>query len=106
MLDAVENILSEAEKGRDAFDGERLIQTWIVHHLQIIGEAAGRIDDSFRRAHPEIPWARMAAMRNILVHEYFGVDLNEIWLAVERDIPPLKEQLQSLIRGVDSELAE
>ena len=97
IIEAIERIEQYASQGYAAFNNQELIQIWVVHHLQIIGEAAGNLSDSFRQQHPEIPWAQIFAMRNILVHEYFGVDLNEIWQVVERDLPALKLQIQSLL---------
>lgn len=61
----------------------------MVHHIQIIGEAARKLSDSMRNTHPEIPWPQIITMRNVLVHDYFGLDLQEVWMAVERDIPDL-----------------
>ena len=87
MLEAIELIERYAAKGRRAFEDDELIQTWFVHHLQIIGEAAARLGHDFHDAHPGIPWAEIVAMRNILVHDYFGIDPKEIWPAVERDLP-------------------
>lgn len=98
MLEAIERIQRHASKGRGSFDRDELIQTWVVHHLQIIGEAAARLSASFRDAHPSIPWARVIAMRNVLVHDYFGIDLEEVWQVVERDLPPLERELR-LIAG-------
>jgi uncharacterized protein with HEPN domain len=68
-----------------------------VHHLQIIGEAAAGLGARFHGAHPELPWPQIVALRNILVHEYFGVDLEEVWATVERDLPSLKAQVQALL---------
>jgi uncharacterized protein with HEPN domain len=68
-----------------------------VHHLQVIGEAAANISDEFTKAHPEIPWPKIIGMRNILVHHYFGIDLNVVWSAVEDDLPPLEANLRKTV---------
>jgi len=96
MLEAIEHIERYAIRGRQAFEDNELTQTWIVHHLQIIGEAAARLDRSFHDAYPDIPWAAIVAMRNILVHDYFGLDVEQVWSAVEQDLPRLKIALQAL----------
>jgi uncharacterized protein with HEPN domain len=80
-------------------DADELVQVWTVHHLQIIGEAARALSPAYRQAHPEVPWARIIAMRNILVHDYFAVDLEEVWSAVEQDLPVLKRQVMALLQG-------
>ena len=97
ILDAISHVERYARRGRDSFDRDELIQTWIVHHLQIIGEAAAGLGSDFHNAHSEVPWPQIVALRNILVHEYFGVDLEEVWATVERDLPALKVQVQALL---------
>ena len=99
ILDAIAGIERYAARGRNAFDQDELIQVWIVHHLQIIGEAAGQLGRDFHDAHPKVPWPQIVAMRNILVHEYFGVDLGEVWNAVERDLPAFKRAIEGLLEG-------
>jgi len=96
MLEAIENLQRYTDKGREAFDGDELIQTWVVHHLEIIGEAASRLGTGFRAEHLEVPWSQIIAMRNILAHEYFGIDLDEVWQVVERDLPELKQKLKAI----------
>jgi uncharacterized protein with HEPN domain len=73
--------------GRQRFESEEMLQVWVVHHLQIIGEAARSISQVLRVAHPEMPWTNVIAMRNLLVHEYFGVDLEEVWSTAVNDLP-------------------
>jgi uncharacterized protein with HEPN domain len=92
ILQAVANIQRHAAAGRRAFAENELIQVWVVHHLQIIGEAAAQLGVTFQNAHREIPWPQIVAMRNVLVHEYFGIDLEEVWKTVEGDLPRLRRQ--------------
>jgi len=96
MLDAIERIERYALKGRDAFVNDELIQTWIIHHLQIIGEAASKLDQGFRDSNSEVPWPQIVAMRNVIAHEYFGIDLDEVWQVIEKDLPELKEKLNGI----------
>jgi len=97
ILDAVANIERYSVRGREVFEQDELVRTWVLYHLQIIGEAAAQLGKAFHAAHPEVPWAQIVAMRNVLVHAYFGVDLNEVWKTVERDLPILKQQVEALI---------
>ena len=97
ILEAIERIEKYASGGRESFDRDELVQTWVLHHLQIIGEAVRGLSDEIRSAHPEIPWAQIAAMRNILVHDYFGIDLEEVWTAVVRDLPQLKAKIAAAL---------
>jgi uncharacterized protein with HEPN domain len=97
ILDAITRIERYAARARDAFDQDELIQVRIVHHLQIIGEAAAQLGRKIRDAHPAVPWLQIVAMRNILVHEYFGVDLRGVWNAVERHLPSFKRAIEGLL---------
>jgi uncharacterized protein with HEPN domain len=98
ILEAIAQIEKYAIQGREVFDSDELVQTWIVHHLQIVGEAASKVSDALRERHSELPWSEIIAMRNILVHDYFGVDLEEIWSAVEHDLPDLKPKIEAILQ--------
>ncbi len=65
--------------------------------LETIGEAASRISDTFRSAHPEIPWREIIGMRNRLIHAYFEVDIDKVWETIQDDLPPLIDHLQLLM---------
>ena len=69
----------------------------MVHHLQIVGEEAAKVGRKFHEQHPSILWPQVIAIRNVLVHDYFGVDLEEIWRVVERDLPELKNKLKKIV---------
>ncbi len=98
ILEAIERIERYAARGKPAFEADDLIQVWVLYHLQVLGEAARKLSDALRQRHPEVPWAQIIAMRNILVHDYFGVDVIEVWAAVERDIPDLKRKIGTILR--------
>ncbi len=74
-----------------------MLQVWVVHHLQIIGEAARSTSQALRVAHPEIPWASVIAMRNLLVHEYFGIDIEEVWSTAVNDVPLLRPEVEAML---------
>ncbi len=97
IQEAIQNIYKYAERGKNAFENDELIQNWIVRHLQIIGEASSRLSDDFRNNHPEIPWPKIIGMRNILVHDYFGIDEAIVWAAVENELPALKIHIEKII---------
>jgi uncharacterized protein with HEPN domain len=98
ILEAIERIEKYAAQGREDFENDELVQTWIVHHLQIIGEAARALPGNFIDQHPEIDWSEIIGMRNILVHNYFGVDVDVVWAVVERDLPDLKNKIQAILQ--------
>src|SRR5208337_1611840 len=98
ILEAMEHIETYSAKGRAAFEQDELIQVWFLRYLQIIGEASRALSANIRETHPEVPWAKIMGMRNILVHNYFEIDLPVVWNAVERELPELKRQITSIIK--------
>jgi len=98
IKEAIGNIKKYSVKGRGTFEEEELVQNWIIHHLQIIGEAAVKISDDFQEQHPDIPWPKIIGMRNILVHDYFRIDINAVWAVVENDIPQLEQQIELFLQ--------
>lgn len=101
MLEAVDRIQGETGRGRAVFEGSELVRVWVIHHLQILGEAAMRVSEPLRLTHPEVPWAKIIGMRHILVHGYFQTDLDIVWQAVEQDLPALKAQLTAMLASFD-----
>jgi len=71
----------------------------VIRNLEIIGEAAGYIPLEIQEKHSELAWLEMRGMRNIMAHEYFGVSLPIIWRAIERDLSPLEDGLEKLLRS-------
>jgi len=69
----------------------------VIRNLEIIGEAAKHIPADVQEKFPEIAWSQMKGMRNILIHEYFGVDLEVLWETIHEDLPLLKEQMRKLM---------
>lgn len=103
MLDAIARIRKYATRGRQAFEADELIQTHFVHHLQIIGEAAANLPEDLRQQHPNVPWAEIVAMRHILVHQYFRIDLDIVWGIVDRDLPGLETKLETTLARLNEE---
>lgn len=95
---AVEKILAFSHGfNEESFLADDRTQSAVQHQLMIIGEAVKRLSPEFRAVHPEIRWTPMAGMRDILIHAYDTVDLDEVWQTVAVDIPNLKNALQLLI---------
>jgi len=104
IIDAVEAIdgfaagLAEGE-----FLADRLRVDAVLKNLTVIGEAAGRMPESVTQMHPEIPWSLMRALRNVIVHEYFGVDHHDVWVTITGDLEPLLEPLRALLSDAGPE---
>jgi uncharacterized protein with HEPN domain len=86
-----------AAQGREYFSNDEMAQVWVIHHLQIIGEAVRGISSEFRAENPDIPWSDIIGMRNVLIHHYFGIDRDAVWNVVKRDLPDLKNQILSRV---------
>ena len=95
MIDAIDMISTHA-KGitLDQFSHDELLQSAVLRWITIIGEAAKHIPKSVRDKHPDIPWKQIAGARDILVHEYFAVQLRRAWQILEDDLPVLKANLE------------
>ena len=97
ILEAINNIEKYASQGKQIFEQDELIQVWIVHHLQIIGEASAVMSQSLVENNPQIPWKDIIDFRNILVHEYFRVDTRIVWTVVTRELPQLKTTIVKIL---------
>jgi len=82
---------------QDQFEHDEILQNAVIRVIQIIGEAASKVSDEFRQAHPEIPWHGIIGMRHRLVHDYLHIDLIRVWQVVEKDIPALVPLLEPLV---------
>ena len=88
--------ISKGKTVRDIMDDE-LLGKGIVRGLEIIGEATKKLSDDLRIAYPQIHWEEMAGMRDVLIHDYFGIDYDVVWNTVMKDIPELHHEIQRII---------
>ena len=84
---------------RSGFHESELVRSAVVQKLTLIGEAAARISAELQARHPEVPWPKIVAFRNILVHAYFGIDWEQVWQAASRESPELRAQVESILRA-------
>jgi uncharacterized protein with HEPN domain len=91
VRDAIADILVYAEAGEDAFLRETMRQDVIIRKLDVTGEAVKQLSDNARESKPDLPWRRVAGMRDRLIHQYFGVDLDLVWNVVRLELPTLLE---------------
>jgi uncharacterized protein with HEPN domain len=86
--------------GREDFLLGVQVQDAVLRRLEIIGEAVKHVPEDVRTAHPEVPWKEIAGLRDILIHEYFGVKPERIWMVVSRDLPELKRLVQLIAQDL------
>jgi uncharacterized protein with HEPN domain len=95
ILDAIELIRRHTAKGRAAFEHDEVVQAAVLRWIEIIGEASRALSPELRDAHPEVPKRQIIAMRNILAHVYFEIDVDAVWSVVAHDLPDLEGQLRA-----------
>lgn len=96
VLVATKHIRKYAIQGREAFFEDEMLQVWILYHLQIIGEALASTSPEFRSANAD--WLKpIIGMRNILVHKYFGINLEAAWNVVENRLDDLQTRVEALL---------
>jgi len=86
-----------AETTQEAFVHDEVLRSAVLQKLTIIGEAASRLSQPFRAAHPQIQWADIVAFRNIAVHAYFSIEWSIVWVAATEDAPRLRQQVNDIL---------
>mgnify|MGYP001806521651 CR=1 FL=1 len=84
----------------DAFEEDRKTINAVIRSLEVLGEATKHIPASFRNKHPEIPWSKMAGMRDVLIHDYMGVDLMTVWKVAKERLPEIRPAIEKLLLPV------
>lgn len=85
----------------DAFTKNLTIQEAVARNLEIIGEAAESVPHAVKSRYPEADWARIAGLRDVLIHQYFGVDLEIIWDVIQAKLPDLDAQIEGILSNVN-----
>jgi len=94
IIDAIEHIEEYcASVNEENFSRDTLLQDAVIRRFQIIGEAAVKIPDELRKKFPKIPWKKIVAQRNLIIHDYATVRCEEVWIVIQKDFPILKQQL-------------
>ncbi len=99
IRDALNDIATYTADGRDAFFDERMRQDATLRKLGVIGEAAKKLSDETKSRQPHIQWKQIAGMRDRVIHNYFGVNLEIVWNAVEKELPKLKAAVDALLNS-------
>ena len=97
IVDAIADIETYTAVGRDEFMKTPHWQDAVIRKLEVIGEATKRLYPALREQRPKIPWKRIAGLRDVLIHQYMGVDLEAIWEIAQKNLPELKIAVSSLL---------
>jgi len=93
ILESINRIAAYVEDDKSQFYRSTLIQDAVVRNLQVLAESSQRLSDEFKSRLTNIPWRELSGFRNILVHDYLGIDLDAVWSVVEQDLPQLRASL-------------
>ena len=99
--EAIEKIEKYVSIGYQAFIEDERTQVWIIHHLQVIGEASNHLSDELTEQNQDVPWSDIVGLRNILVHQYFGIDHRQVRETAELDMPILKAKVREILQEID-----
>jgi uncharacterized protein with HEPN domain len=94
-IERIEKFISAG--GKEAFMGSDLIQDAVIRNLQTMSESTTRLSDELQGKYPEVEWFKIRGFRNVLVHDYLGVDLARIWNIIENDLPKLKLAVRKIL---------
>jgi uncharacterized protein with HEPN domain len=102
ILDAIEFIeKATIDADFDKFEADFILHTAVIKWIEIIGEACCHLDRKLKSSHVEIEWRKIEGMRHVLVHEYFGIDIQMVWNVVENFIPQLKKDIENILKAFE-----
>lgn len=101
ILQALQRVEQIGQRGREAFLGDWLLQDAAIRNFEIVGEAVKRVSEKLQAEHPEIPWADLAGFRDVLIHQYFRVDLKIVWELIEKRVAGLRGDVARLVAALD-----
>jgi len=101
ILHAIDKINEYVKVGYDDFMSHSNWQDAVIRQLEIVGEATKHISMELRDLHDEIPWRRVAGLRDVLIHDYMGVDLNAVWQITQKEIPELEMYVARIIEDLE-----
>jgi uncharacterized protein with HEPN domain len=97
IRDALDDVATYASAGRHAFFAERMRQDATIRKLQVIGQAVKNLSDAGKSQYPAIPWKQVAGLRDKVIHDEFGINLEIVWAVVEKDLPALRHAIDHLL---------
>jgi uncharacterized protein with HEPN domain len=97
IREAIQRIRFYTADGWEAFAHNTMAQDAVLRNFQVIGEATKQISQATRQRHPQIPWRQVAGFRDVLIHDYMGVNLRHVWNVIDQHLPQLEEAIDELL---------
>ncbi|MFH1624620.1 MAG: DUF86 domain-containing protein [Pseudomonadota bacterium] len=97
ILERIDRIKDYTAEGKEAFFADTRTQDAVIRNFEVIGEAAKRIPEKYKQDHPSIPWRELAGFRDVLIHQYEGVSIPEIWQLIEKNLEPLRQAIKAML---------
>lgn len=101
ILERIDRIKEYTADGKQAFFTDRRTQDAVIRNFEVIGEAAKRIPEEYRQEQPAIPWRELSGFRDVLIHQYEGVSIAEIWQIIEKHLEPLRQAITAILPPLD-----
>lgn len=98
LREAIDKIAAYTANGREDFFHNPMMQDAVIRNFEIIGEAVKRLSESPKVKFPGVPWRRVAGFRDVLIHDYMGVDATEVWNIIQNHLPTLRQAVDELLR--------
>ena len=100
ILECIHRVEEDTAGGADAFRTSRVIQDAVLRNLQVLAESCQRLSAVLKGRWPQVEWSQIAAFRNVLVHDYLGVDLEQVWKITQSDVPALKKNVELMLAEI------
>jgi uncharacterized protein with HEPN domain len=97
ILECIRRIEANVAGGREQFMASHTLQDAVLRNLQTMTESTQRLSDTLKVAHPDVEWRRIIAFRNVLVHDYLGIDLERVWEIIQHDVPTFKRAIAAML---------
>ena len=100
IFEMIRRVEENTRQGKEAFMASHTLQDAVLRNLQTMSETTQRLSETLKATRPDVEWARIAAFRNVLVHDYLGIDLERIWSILQNDVPILKAAIVKMLKGI------
>jgi uncharacterized protein with HEPN domain len=106
ILECIRRIAEDTAAGQEGFMASHTLQDAVLRNLQVMAESTQRLSETTKATQPEVEWRKIAAFRNILVHDYLGIDLDTVWDITQHDVPELQQAVEEMLSAGQAAASE